>query len=78
MLILSGIIVHQGAAICWKAFNIMLLKFGTIKGPSARKLREELAWVKLEIRRKIHKLSFLYKCVNGMTPSYISDLVPLI
>ena len=80
MLILSGIIVHQGAAICWKAFNIMLsAKYvrGAIKGISARKIREELAWVKLETRRKIHKLLFLYKCVNGMTPSYISDLVPL-
>ena len=58
-------------------YNAAKIITGAIKGTSARKLREELAWVKLETRRKIHKLSFLYKYVNGMTPSYISDLVPL-
>jgi hypothetical protein len=50
---------------------------GAIKGTSARKLREELAWVKLQTKRKIHKIIFFHKSVNRMTPAYISDLVPL-
>ena len=50
---------------------------GAIKGTSARKLCEELAWVKLQTRRKIHKIIFFHKSVNRMTPAYISDLVPL-
>jgi hypothetical protein len=50
---------------------------GVIKGTSARKLREELAWVELKTRRKIHKIIFFYMCVNRMTPACISDLVPL-
>ena len=50
---------------------------GAIKGTSARKLREELAWVKLQTRRKIHKIIFFHKSVNRMIPAYISDLVPL-
>jgi hypothetical protein len=50
---------------------------GAIKGTSARKLREELAWVKLKTRRKIHKIIFFYKSVNRMTPAYICNLVPL-
>ena len=58
-------------------YNAAKIFRGAIKGTRARKLRKELAWVKLETRRKIHKLSFLYKCVNGITPSYFSDLVPL-
>ena len=50
---------------------------GAIKGTSARKLREELAWVKLKTRRKIHKIIFFYKSLNRMTPAYICNLVPL-
>ena len=49
---------------------------GAIKGTSARKLREELAWVKLKTRREIYKI-FFYKSVNGMTPAYLCDMVPL-
>ena len=49
---------------------------GAIKGTSARKLCEELAWVKLKTRREIYKI-FFYKSVNGMTPAYLRDMVPL-
>ena len=50
---------------------------GAIKGTSARKLHEELAWVKLKTRREIQKIIFFNKSVNGMTPAYLRDMVPL-
>jgi hypothetical protein len=74
---LFGIIGHQEIVIYTKAFNKNKIITGAIKGTSARKLREELASVKLKTRRKIHKIIFFYKSVNRMTPAYISDLVPL-
>ena len=33
-------------------------------------------WMSLAERRRQQKFIFLYKSVNGLVPSYISDLIP--
>ena len=35
-------------------------------------------WTTLSKRRQQHKLSFMYKVNNGIVPSYIQDLIPLL
>ena len=49
---------------------------GAIKGTSASRLREELAWEELSVRRKINKLIYFYKIVNRLAPVYLVDLLP--
>ena len=39
-------------------------------------LYEEYGWIPLETRRQEQKLTLIFKSVNGLTPSYISDLIP--
>ena len=39
-------------------------------------LYRECGWVTLNTRRKEQKMAFMYKAVNGLTPDYISDLIP--
>ena len=48
----------------------------TIAGTSSRRLRDELAWEELSVRRKIHKLCHFYKIVNKHTAPYFADLFP--
>ncbi len=50
---------------------------GAIEGTSSRRLREELAWEELSVRRKIHKLSLFYKIVNKQVASYQIGIVYL-
>ena len=40
------------------------------------KLLAELGWETLQERRSKHKLVIFYKIINGLTPSYLSDLIP--
>ncbi|MCG7875203.1 MAG: reverse transcriptase family protein [Candidatus Thiodiazotropha endolucinida] len=49
---------------------------GATKLCSIEKLFYELGWESLESRRNKHKLVLFYKIVHGLTPSYLSDLVP--
>ena len=49
---------------------------GAIAGTSSRRLRDELAWEELSVRRKIHKLCHFYKIVNKHTAPYLADLLP--
>ena len=44
---------------------------GALKGTSRVSLLNELSWVDLTIRRKLHKLSLVYKA-----PPYLCDLCP--
>ena len=43
---------------------------------SLSSLYAETGWEKLNIRRKIRKLSLFYNIVNGDTPDFLSDLLP--
>lgn len=49
---------------------------GTTKLVEINKLYTELGWVKLSDRRSLHKLFLFFKMVNGLTPNYLSNLVP--
>ena len=36
----------------------------------------ECGWLSLSERRKQQKLNFIYRSVNGLVPTYITDLIP--
>ena len=49
---------------------------GLTRSVSIENLYRECGWVSLEERRRQQKFIFMYKSVNGLVPSYISDLIP--
>ena len=49
---------------------------GAAKLCSIQKLLAELGWETLQKRRSKHKLVTFYKIINGLTPSYLFDLLP--
>jgi ribonuclease P/MRP protein subunit RPP40 len=49
---------------------------GAIRGTPTVDVYTELAWEPLFKRRERHKLIMFYKIVNGLTPSFLSDLLP--
>ena len=48
---------------------------GLTRSVSIENLFTECGWVSLGERRRQQKLIFMYKSVNGLVPSYISDLI---
>ena len=50
---------------------------GAIKGTSKGRLLNELCWEDLKTRRYLHKMFFLHKIINLLTPSYLRDFLPL-
>ena len=49
---------------------------GAIKGTSAGALMNELAWESLSTRRKMHKLFYIFKIINQISPKYLVELLP--
>lgn len=49
---------------------------GLTRSVSLVNLYRECGWVTLAERRRQQKLTFMYKSVNGLVPTYISDLIP--
>ena len=49
---------------------------GATKLSSLELLSKEVGWESLSSRRKNHKLILFYKMFNGLTPAYLSSLVP--
>ena len=49
---------------------------GLTRSVSIDNLYRECGWVTMEERRKQQKFIFMYKSVNGLIPSYISELIP--
>ena len=43
---------------------------------SITRLLDDLGWESLQSRRNKHKLTIFYKIMNGLTPNYLSDLLP--
>ena len=39
-------------------------------------LYEDLNWTSLDVRRKTHSLTLMYKILNGLTPDYLQALIP--
>ncbi len=50
---------------------------GLTRSVSLEKLRNEIEWQSLSVRRSVQKLSIMYKANNNQVPSYISNLIPL-
>ena len=46
------------------------------KSVTLERLYQECGWQSLQERRTNQKMKFMYKAVNGLVPSYISDLIP--
>ena len=60
--------------------TLQVILFGSSTLPlNANKaiLYEEVKWDTLEERRRKHKLALFYKMVNGLSPPYLSSLIPL-
>ena len=69
-------------------FGIIALSIDKIQNETARivtgmtklvpinSLYEETGWETLKNRRKNHKLTVFFKMINGLSPQYLSDLVP--
>ena len=49
---------------------------GATKLVSLDNLSQESCWESLETRRHKHKLILFYKMVHGLTPNFLSDLIP--
>jgi len=49
---------------------------GALKGTNRVSLLKEHSWVDLSVRRKLHKLSLIYKIVFKFAPPYLCDLCP--
>ena len=49
---------------------------GLTKSVTLERLYQECGWQSLQERRTNQKMNFMYKAVNGLVPSYISDLIP--
>ena len=52
------------------------IKTGATKLCSIEKLFFELGWESFQSRRNKHKLVIFYKILYGLTPNYLSDLIP--
>ena len=48
---------------------------GALKGTHRDSLLKETAWITLKDRRNDHKLIMMYKIVNSLVPTYLSELV---
>ena len=57
-------------------YNACLAITGCFRGTSRAKLYRELGLESLADRRFIRRLVFFYKIVNGLAPSYLSDILP--
>ena len=49
---------------------------GATKLCSITRPLDDLGWESLQSRRNKHKLTIFYKIMNGLTPNYLSDLLP--
>ena len=49
---------------------------GLTRSVSLESLYRECGWLSLSERRKQQKLNFMYRSVNGLVPTYITDLIP--
>ncbi len=49
---------------------------GATRLVSIESLYQETCWVTLDSRRKLHKLTLLYKMKEGLSPEYLSNILP--
>ena len=58
------------------SIEAMRIITGATKLCSIAKLYEETGWATLETRRNVQKLIIFYQIMNGLTPAYLSHLIP--
>ena len=56
--------------------DAMRIVSGATERSNIALLYDELGWPSLDQRRRNHCLSLQYKIVNGLTPEYLSNLIP--
>lgn len=49
---------------------------GATERSNINALYEELGWHKLATRRHIHRLVWMYKIINNISPQYLTDIIP--
>ena len=59
-------------------YSAALAVTGTWRGTSRANLYAELGWESLNSRRWSRRLTLLYKIVNNLTPSYMTEPIPLL
>ena len=59
-------------------YSAALAVTGTWRGTSRANLYAELGWESLNLRRWSRRLKLLYKIVNNLTPSYMTEPIPLL
>ena len=57
-------------------YSAALAVTGTWRGTSRANLYAELGWESLNLRRWSRRLTLLYKIVNNLTPSYMTEPIP--
>ena len=58
-------------------YKAALIVSGCWQGTSREKLYDELGWESLSNRRWARRLVIFYKIHNDLTPSYLSELIPI-
>jgi hypothetical protein len=56
--------------------NAARIVVGATARSSTQGVYNETAWEKLDSRREFHRLTLMYKIMNGNAPEYLTDLVP--
>ena len=88
----GDVIYHAPAKLCEFSHNEILISSmeklesvqysaalavkGTWRGTSRANLYAELGWESLNLRRWSRRLTLLYKIVNNLTPSYMTEPIP--
>ena len=57
-------------------YNAVLAITGAIRGTSKEKLYQELGLESLRNRRRLRRMSYLYKIISTRLPPYLYDLIP--
>ena len=58
-------------------YQAALAVTGAWKGSSTRKIYKELGWESLHHRRWFRRMTQFYKIMNGLTPQYLLDPIPV-
>ena len=57
-------------------YNAALAVTGCVRGTSREKLFLELGLTSLYDRRRLHRLTLIYKILNDLTPQYLRRFIP--
>ena len=65
----------------WNKYTQQQIEAGRIVSGATKlvtldRLYQELGWLKLSERRKLHKLFLFYKMENGLAPDYLAEMIP--